>query len=102
MFQIGYILVVFGFLYGLYSYYCKHRINIYLKFSIEKILNEKEYFKIQFLISILNSLFLVLAGLLIQLLHLGSIYIFATIMIFHTNHSVILFVSYNKKYIERS
>lgn len=101
MFQMGYILIIMGFLYGIYTYLCKHKINVYVKSFIDKITNEKGYFRIQFWVSIFNSLFLVLAGISILVMNLETYYLFGSIIIFHIINFAIVIISSKMKYIDR-
>lgn len=100
MFLLGYALIIIGIIYGIYANYCKHQINLYLKPHIAKLTNEKGYFRIQFWISVINSLFLVIAGVILIVKNLEVYYAFGSILIFHMINYSILLISRKLKYID--
>ncbi len=97
--QLGYLLILISVIYCIYINSSKTNINIYLKGFIIDVKKKEKYFNLQFWIGMINSIFLMCAGVVIIRMHYGSIFAAGVVLIFHLINYLVIIISKKKGYI---
>lgn len=94
MFQLAYLIIIVGIIYGIYTVYSRRKVNIYIKRYVGEILKEDNFYLVQFVIGVLNSMMLIAFGIFVLTLHKEVFYLFLSIIMFHLfNFSIVLICS---------
>lgn len=81
--NVNIVISMIGVIYLSYSFLCRNKVTFYSKSSRMIILNQERFLQLQLYFSIVNSIFLIIIGLVLTILNLGMGYTFASIGIFH-------------------
>lgn len=102
----GLIIMFFGIGYGIYVHKTQNRVSIYFRDKIKLVINEEQYFRMQYLLGIINSVIIGLSGLIYYLIdykHSISIFIITiAILIFHLNNYIFFKLAVSWDLIEKS
>jgi hypothetical protein len=90
---------IFGVIYLIYSFISKDKVTFYNRNDRMIVLNEKRFLKLQLYFSIVNSMLMIILGLIITMFNLGFNYVFASLIPFYTINYLLRIVAKSKKYI---
>jgi len=94
------LICIFGVIYLVYSFLNKNKVTMYNRNSKMVVLNEEGFYKLQLYFSIVNSILMIILGLIITMLNLGLSYIMVTLLLFHIINNLLRAVAKSKKYIK--
>lgn len=97
---VGLVLVVAGVFFLIYSIKCKNKVNIYSRNSNLIIVNKHKFLKLQLWFSILNSLGIIIFGLIVIIYNFTSTYIILSPVLFTLINSIVKPIGRIKKYIK--
>lgn len=98
--KLNIIISIIGVIYLAYSFSCRNKVTIYNQSSRMTVLNQEGFLQLQLYFSIVNSIFLIIIGIVITILNLEMIYMIASIGIFHIINDLLRRVAKGKKYIQ--
>jgi len=75
-------------------------VTIYNRSDRMIVLNQERFLKLQLYFSIVNSILMIIIGLIITMFNLGITYVMASVMLFHTINYLLRIVAKSKKYIK--
>jgi hypothetical protein len=75
-------------------------VTIYNRSDRMIVLNQERFFKLQLYFSIVNSILMIIIGLIITMFNLEMTYVMASVMLFHTINYLLRIVAKSKKYIK--
>lgn len=87
----------------IYSFICKNKVNYYNRYYNNFtfiILNEEKFLKLQFYISIFNSVFTIIFGIIVVIYDLHYIYVISYPILFHFINYMLQPIGKSKKYIK--
>lgn len=96
----GFILIVAGLIFAIYSIIFKNKINFYNKNGKFVLVNKQKFLNLQLYISVINSACMIIFGIIVVKYNLSTIYIVAYPSLFHFINYIIRPISRNKKYIK--
>lgn len=107
MIYFGFILMIFGIVYGIYVHRTRRGLNIYLRGKIKSVQDSSEYYRMQYLVGIINSAILVISGLIFFMIYASysmiSIFLLVgSTMVFNFNNYLLLKLADNRGIIEKS
>jgi hypothetical protein len=91
---------IFGVIYLVYSFLRKDKVTIYNRNDRMLVLNEEKFLKLQLYFSIVNSILMVILGLMITMVNLELTYILGSVLLFHTINYLLRAVAKSKEYIQ--
>ena len=91
---------ILGVIYLVYSFLSKDKVTIYNRNDRMIVLNEERFLKLQLYFSIVNSILMIIIGLIITIVNLGLTYILASVILFHTINYLLRTVAESKRYIQ--
>ncbi|WP_291574685.1 hypothetical protein [Clostridium sp. UBA4548] len=91
---------IFGVVYLVYAFLFRNRITIYSKRSGMIVLNNEKYFKLQLYFSILNSLWIIIVGIIATRENLVTPNILLLPILFHLINWLSTLVARRKGYID--
>ncbi|TCW42633.1 hypothetical protein EDC21_101253 [Thermohydrogenium kirishiense] len=97
---LGIVLVIAGVIYFMYSILNKDKVTYYTRKAKIKLLKSDEFLKLQLKFSILNSIYLIIFGILIMVLNLNSIFIVASGVIFYFINFLLFLEAKKKGYVD--
>ena len=98
--NVNIMISIIGVIYLSYSLLCRNKVTFYNQSSRMIILNQEKFLQLQLYFSIINSIFLIIIGLVLTIFNLGIVYTFASIGIFHIINVLLRIVAKNKSYIQ--
>jgi len=75
-------------------------VTIYNRSDRMIVLNQERFLKLQLYFSIVNSILMIIIGLIITMFNLKMTYVMASVMLFHTINYLLRIVAKIKKYIK--
>ncbi len=102
MFQLAYLIIIVGVIYCIYTVYARRKVNVYIKKYVGEILDEDNFYLVQFVIGILNSMMLIAFGIFVLTFHKEVFYLFLSLIIFHLLIFSIVLVCSQLKFIKVS
>lgn len=93
------VLSTIGIIYLIYSILCRNRVTLYNRSDKIVIIKSIEFLKLQLYFSIVNSLFLIIYGIVLTIYNVNHIYFLLAPLIFHFINYLLRIVSKKKKYI---
>ncbi|WAG63413.1 hypothetical protein LL037_13010 [Clostridium estertheticum] len=93
------VICILGVIYLVYSFLSRNKVTIYNISCKMVVLNEEKFLNLQLYFSIVNSILMIIIGLIIALVNLGLTYIIASVLLFHTINYLLRSVAKSKKYI---
>ncbi|GAA0730213.1 hypothetical protein GCM10008905_31230 [Clostridium malenominatum] len=101
--KFGIVVIVSGVLFLIYSISCKNKINYYNKYYDNftfVIVNKEKFLKLQFYISIFNSVCMIIFGIIVIICDLHYIYVTSYPILFHSINYMIKPIGKSKKYLK--
>lgn len=98
--KAGFVLIGVGLIFFIYAFICKNDVSIYNRSDRFVIINEKNFYKLQFYISLLNSIGLMIFGIMTIIYDISNIFVVFSPCVFHIINSTLFIVSRRKNYIE--
>lgn len=90
---------ILGLIYLVYSFLSKDKVTFYNRNDRMVVLNEERFLKLQLYFSIVNSMLMIILGLIITMFNLGFTYAIASVLLFYTINYLLRTVAKSKKYI---
>ena len=94
------VICILGIIYGVYSIIFRNKVTFYYTSYGVVLLNKEAFLKLQLYFSIINSIFLIISGLIITILNLNMNFVWPTVIIFGLINSLFRVVAKRKKYIQ--
>ena len=98
--NLGFLLVIAGLVFLIYAIICKNKISIYNRSDKLIIVNEKEFFKLQFIFSLFNSLAMIIFGVTAAFYNLSNFSIVVYPFVFRIINGFLIPVSRGRNIIE--
>ncbi|AVK47779.1 hypothetical protein AXY43_06885 [Clostridium sp. MF28] len=99
---LGILPILMGIIHLIYSIWCKDKITYYNKRFARKtamtIIKPKEFFRMQLKFAILNSVYIIVAGIVIIIFNIANIFVILSIGGFHFVNLVLVIQSKMKGY----
>jgi hypothetical protein len=94
------VISAFGVIYLVYSFLFRNTVTIYHRSERLVVLNKEKYLKLQFCFSAVNSILMIIIGVIATMLNLGSSYVLSSVLLFHIVNYLLRIVAARKKYIQ--
>lgn len=98
--KLGLVLVLAGLLFLIYAIICKNKINIFNRSDRFVVVNEKEFFKLQFYLSIFNAVCMIIFGVIVVIYNLSNFIIISYPLVFHIINSFLISACRRRGYIK--
>jgi len=100
---IGLALVLMGVVYLIYSVLCRDKVTYYIRkytrINEITLIKPSKFFRLQLKFLILNSVYLIISGILIIIFNFSSIFIILGLTVFHLINFLIIVEGKKKEYI---
>ena len=97
--NVNIMISIIGAIYLSYSFLCRNKVTFYNESCRMIVLNQERFLQLQLYFSIVNSIFLIIIGLVLTIFNLGIVYTFASIGIFYIINFLLRIVAKSKNYI---
>jgi hypothetical protein len=94
------LISVIGVAYLVYSFLFRKTVTVYHKSYNVVILNKEKYLKVQLNFSIVNSVLMIIIGIIAAILNLSYTYAFLSVILFHIINHLSRLVAKRKGYIQ--
>lgn len=95
------IFIASGILYIIHSIYFKNDVTLYISPSTQYYIQNTKYIKIQLIVGILNSIILIVSGLLIRVFTVKYVFLMIFPLIFSINNFLLFTISKKRGYIKK-
>lgn len=96
----GLVIVAFGVIYLCYSILSRNKVTIYNRKENMIIIKKEEFLKLQLYFSIINSLYLIIIGLIAVLSNINAMRILTLMLLFHLVNYLLKVISKRKGFIK--
>ncbi|PHO07620.1 hypothetical protein BFT35_04960 [Thermoanaerobacterium thermosaccharolyticum] len=97
---MGIVIVIAGVVYLIYSFLSKDKLTYYSRRIKMTLIKSNEFLKLQLKFSILNSIYLIIFGILIVVFNLNTVFIVVAAVLFHFINFLLILEAKKKGYVD--
>jgi hypothetical protein len=94
------LICILGLVYLIYSFLFRNNVTVYNKTKVKVLLNKEKYLKLQFYFALINSIVMIIIGVITTMLNVITSAIVLVPMLFHLINYVFIFSVRKKGYIQ--